>query len=121
MPDFTKRCAGLTIVTAIMLCLPAQAKEARSIVGSWQYENLPCTPATGLIVIRPQGLAIGEDIACDFQSVRRRGSTVIFKGECSAEGNTNAETVTARESKDGLVLTFASNKTTHGPVKRCQQ
>jgi hypothetical protein len=121
MPVFNTLPVGLTIAGAMMLCLPVQAREPRSIVGSWQYETLPCTPATGLIVIRPQGLAIGEDIACDFQSVRRRGSTVIFKGECSADGNTNAETVTAREGKDGLVLTFASDKTTHGPVRRCQQ
>jgi hypothetical protein len=99
------------------------AERSKTIVGWWGYPGSACTPAYGAISIEPMALW-GDDVRCDFTSVVRKGSTVIWKGTCSyGQGNetndTDNETVKATEIKGKLKLEFGSLKNDEPALQRC--
>lgn len=102
------------------LASPAFAEKPRTIVGYWQYPGQACFPGAGAFRIDPLALAVGEEIYCTFESVRRDGPTVTWDGVCSTvESPDQRDTVTATERAGRLTVRFARSGATFEGLRRC--
>jgi Protein of unknown function (DUF3617) len=90
---------------------------ATSIVGTWDFPDQDCASP-----IRISAMAmVSEDVNCRFTSVKRKGDTVTWKGNCDGAEGSSQETVTARLSKKGrLTISYAPGGNVLANLKRCK-
>ena len=94
----------------------AEAQE--TIVGKWAIRSKCATPLS-IVEIEPLGLS-GEDFYCSFNTVRRSGDTVQWKGKCNfSENGDEPSTVTAQLRGQRLYYRFAGMGW-NGPFNRCR-
>jgi hypothetical protein len=121
----------MTRTTSLALFLACVATAAfaeppRSIVGYWQSAGQPCWPSAGATRIGAMSLAIGEEIYCEFDSVRRAGATVTWTGQCEVIEDRNQqdrsfpETVVATETNGRLNYRFRKNGLVMSGLRRCK-
>lgn len=76
------RAAVKVALLALALMATADTAAAReTIVGYWQPVDGSCSPAGGGIYIGPKEL-VGDEFACQFRDVARRGDVVTWTGGC---------------------------------------
>jgi hypothetical protein len=115
---------GLALAAFVLVAGAAHAENPKSIVGWWGFPGGECTPASGAVSIEPMALW-GDDVRCDFSSVKRNGNKVTWQGKCFfGQGNETGapadETVIATETNGKLRLDFGSLKDNDWPsLKRC--
>jgi hypothetical protein len=95
-------------VAAALIALATPALAAESIVGSWDNEDCSRPMRIG-----PMSLQANETV-CHFDSVKRKGDTVTWKGECDGE----ARTVTA-DLSGGKLFVFFDNGNSFVNLNRC--
>jgi hypothetical protein len=99
--------------------LSCQASAAETIVGRWDYPQNRCATPVSVLTIRPLSLS-SESLFCKFNTVKRRGNTVTWKGVCEFADSTSKETVTARLRNGRLALSFASRGIRLSNLRRCK-
>jgi hypothetical protein len=75
---------------------------AETIVGSWAQSEAECQ--TSPVTIRPLEVR-GGDVFCYFNTVKRTGGLVEWKGHCFADGGTRRP----KTGEDGEVRAFYRN------------
>jgi hypothetical protein len=98
----------------------AQAQGAhRTIVGAWGESRAVCEgpPMMGKLYIRPMSL-VEDELACDFDSVRRDGATVTWRGMCEGGGDRWRVVVTATE-RAGRLTILANGQVMREGLRRC--
>ncbi|QZO01903.1 hypothetical protein [Chenggangzhangella methanolivorans] len=68
--------------------------------------------------IMPKGIA-NDTLMCMFDSVRREGRDVIWKGSCSDGSANRKETVVASDAPNGLRIDFLTSGGWVGPLRFC--
>jgi hypothetical protein len=115
----------IVVIRAALACLivvPAMgagvAQAQQTIVGKWAIRS-KCGAPLSVIVIEPLGLS-GEDFYCSFDTVRRSGDTVAWKGKCNfSENGDEPSAVTAQLRGQRLYYRFAGMGW-NGPFNRCR-
>ena len=101
----------------VFLALACGASAAPTIVGEWAENPSDCgTPYAYKIM--PKGIA-NDTLMCMFDSVRRDGRDVIWKGSCSDGSASRRETVVASDEPNGLRIDFLTSGGWVGPLRSC--
>jgi hypothetical protein len=108
--------AALAFVAALA---PGLATAERSIVGVWYPPGGGCSLDDGGMTIGPKSL-VNQDVSCTFSTVRRRGSTVTWRGICDGAEGANEQTVTATERNGQLTIRFSPGGNVIPGYRRCE-
>jgi hypothetical protein len=100
-----------------LAALAGSAHAAQSLVGRWAPTAAMCNQP-GAITIGPKSL-VGEDFYCRFDTVKRKGSVVTWKGTCSAGDQDRARTVVAKLSGKKLLYRYKGVGGWSVPYVRC--
>ena len=113
-----KRPPRIAIVAAVLATGWGTSGQAagRTVSGDWAPDASACTPVDGLISIGPLSL-IGDELACRFRDVSRRGDVVTWHGRCGQPEPAGAATVVARLAGDSLRVTVDGRES--GTYRRC--
>jgi hypothetical protein len=107
----------LFLAFALALCGgPAAAEKPASIVGRWGFPGNACASA---MVIGPMSLR-NEDVYCRFESVKRIGNQVTWKGPCDDAEGSSQETVIATEKKGSLTIRYMNGGNVIRNLRRCE-
>jgi hypothetical protein len=103
-----KKLGSLCAVATVMLAFGAPAFSAQSIVGSWDNEDCSRPMVIGQMSLQ------ANDTICRFDTVKRKGNVVTWKGDCDGKKTTvRAELSGGRLSVDIAGFTFFND------LKRC--
>ncbi|WP_187390108.1 hypothetical protein [Aurantimonas sp. DM33-3] len=110
------------VIVLLISSSAATLAASRTIVGQWQIVGEKCSPTFGAISISPLGIT-GDEEACDFDSVKRDGSIVTWKGVCFSSGDAGTRTtvVAVEDFRGRLHMTYNGIPDVNGPYVRCDR
>ena len=76
------------LIILVLMATPARAAE--SIVGIWSHDAAFCKTADK-VMIKPLGIEF-DYVICHFETVKRSGNTVTWKGACYVDSIRRPET-----------------------------
>ncbi len=114
------RLLASVVVLLVGFVASAQAQGGyRTIVGAWGESRAVCEgpPMLGKLFIGRKSL-VEDEQACDFETVRRDGPTVTWRGTCEGYGERWPAVVTATERAERLTI-LSNGRVLREGFRRC--